>query len=930
MKKLLLLVTILAILYPIKAQVTTVPALPTQGAAVTVTFDATGTALEGYTGAVYAHTGVTIDGVGRWEHVIESWGNNSTQPQLTKIGTDLYELDITPSINEFYSVSGGEVVTELCIVFRSADANTQSSDIFVNVYQSGLAVAISTPTLQPYFVDASSNFDIHVDGVDATSIVIKIDGSTVHTETGSPNSFDYTVTAAASGTHEITVEATDGSETATDNFVYVARTTPPVVSLPANVRDGINYIDDNTVTLVLHAPYKNSVYVFGSFNDWQPLVMNKTAADVNDPELRYWITLNGLTTAKEYVFQYLIDEELKIADPYAEKISEPWNDKYIDNEIYPDLIPYPEEYTDGIAATFQTAQTPFNWQVTDFTPAKKEDLVIYELLVRDFAADANYQTLIDTVAYFKRLGVNVIELMPTNEFEGNDSWGYNPSFYFAPDKAYGTKNKMKEFIDICHQNGIAVFIDVVLNHSYGQSPFVRMYFDDANDQPTAQNPWYNQTSPNTSYSWGYDFDHESDYTKALVDSVNSFWLSEYKVDGFRFDFTKGFTNTTGDGWAYDQSRINILTRMYDEIIARNPNAYVILEHLADNSEEKVLANYGILLWGNMNHSYSQAAMGYTDDADLSWGYYENRAWSQPNLISYMESHDEERMMYRLLNNGRATSYYNTTEKSTALRRVELAATFFFTIPGPKMIWQFGELGYDISIDENGRVGKKPIKWDYYDDAERFRLFQVFAALIKLKTEQDVFETGAVTMSVGGAAKRINISGTDMDVTVIGNFDVSGKTIDPNFQQTGTWYDYFSGESIDVTNASEEITLAPGEFHIYTSVQLETPDISDPSTGFDDVTKANALNIRLRTYPNPATDRVKVEFSLENTIENADVSIFNINGQKVNTLFSGNLLKGQHNFEWQLNNEQGNKVAKGVYLLKVNANKINKNSVLIVD
>jgi 1,4-alpha-glucan branching enzyme len=46
--------------------------------------------------------------------------------------------------------------------------------------------------------------------------------------------------------------------------------------------------------------------------------------------------------------------------------------------------------------------------------------------------------------------VNAVELMPINEFEGNDSWGYNPSFYFATDKAYGTPNDYKQFIDEAH------------------------------------------------------------------------------------------------------------------------------------------------------------------------------------------------------------------------------------------------------------------------------------------------------------------------------------------------------------------------------------------------------------------------------------------------------------------------------------------------
>ena len=57
--------------------------------------------------------------------------------------------------------------------------------------------------------------------------------------------------------------------------------------------------------------------------------------------------------------------------------------------------------------------------------------------------------------------------MPFNEFEGNDSWGYNPDFYFAPDKYYGPKNTLKEFIDSCHSKGIAVIMDIALNHSFG-------------------------------------------------------------------------------------------------------------------------------------------------------------------------------------------------------------------------------------------------------------------------------------------------------------------------------------------------------------------------------------------------------------------------------------------------------------------------------
>ena len=72
--------------------------------------------------------------------------------------------------------------------------------------------------------------------------------------------------------------------------------------------------------------------------------------------------------------------------------------------------------------------------------------MIYELLVRDFVAAHDWKTLQDTLSYLKRLGINAIEIMPFNEFEGNESWGYNPDFYFAPDKYYGTENALKALL----------------------------------------------------------------------------------------------------------------------------------------------------------------------------------------------------------------------------------------------------------------------------------------------------------------------------------------------------------------------------------------------------------------------------------------------------------------------------------------------------
>ena len=263
----------------------------------------------------------------------------------------------------------------------------------------------------------------------------------------------------------------------------------------------INYPTDTSAALVLWAPLKEFVFVLGDFNNWQPDNNYQMKKDGD----YFWLEISNLEKGKEYIFQYLIDGEIKVADPYTEKIVDPWNDSYIDSVTYPNLIEYPVNKTEGIASVLQPGQDEFVWEVSDFQVPEKERLIIYELLVRDFTTEHSYKAVRENLDYLEDLNINVLELMPVNEFEGNSSWGYNPAFYFAPDKYYGPKNELKKLIDECHKRGIAVVIDMVLNHSYGQSPFVQMYMD--NWTITAENPWYNEEHnfQNTAAHWGFDF-----------------------------------------------------------------------------------------------------------------------------------------------------------------------------------------------------------------------------------------------------------------------------------------------------------------------------------------------------------------------------------------------------------------------------------------
>lgn len=848
--------------------VTTTPAFPTENDEVTIVFDATkGTAgLKGFTGDVYAHTGVTIGGTA-WQYA-PAWGDNSAKYKMTSLGNDKWQLKLTPSIREYYGVKSGEAVTQLAFVFRSADKSkegkeTGGKDIFVDVHAAGLTVRFDKPAEKENIL-IDTPLTIEASASTASDLKLYVNADEIATATNTTTiSQSYTFSTAGNYTLKVEATANGKTESATQE-VTVLNGTSTSETMPKGVRPGINYVSDTEVTLVLQSPGKKYVYVVGDFNDWTP----KADYQLKQDGEYFWITLSGLTKSEEYAFQYLVDGSIYIADPYADKVLDPWNDQYIESTTYPNLKAYPTGKAEGIVAVLQTGQAAYNWKVKNFERPASEKLVVYEMLIRDFTEEHTFNAAKEKLEYLKNLGINAIELMPVNEFEGNTSWGYNPSFYFAVDKYYGTKNDLRAFVDECHNQGMAVIIDLVLNHSFGQSPFYLLY-KDADGKPSADNPWYNKESniKNPSLSWGYDFNHDSKYTQALVDSVAGFWMSEYKIDGFRYDFTKGFSNTPygANDWANgpDNARIANLKRMSAAVQERQPGTYVIFEHLAATSEEKQLAEAGILLWRNMNNSYCQTAMGWTTENDFN-GLYSGTSMPAGSLVGYMESHDEERTGFKAWKWGQVgvkpTTGENTATSpltgsgvnlSTRTKRLATNAAFFLTVPGPKMIWQFGELGYDFSINNNEdgskydaeggyRTDPKPIKWDYFEDADRKELYQTYATLLDLRhSYPELFASNTTFSWKVGTTNWDNgrtLSATSADgeksLVVVGNFTLADKNFSVSFPETGTWYELLKDNApLTVSSTAQTIDVPAHEFRLFTNfkptltdIEITTPDV----------------------------------------------------------------------------------------------------------
>lgn len=853
------------------------------------------------------------------------FGNSPESAKFTNNGDGTYTYDFGLP-QDFFNNTG---ITQIGYLIKSQNGSSQSGDMFQDVGR--VVVEITNPNTDTVFVNSGDDLSI-------TSI-IKFQGATtvqgsfeiffndVLVDTGNcsfPNCNGDVLNITENGVIKIvgTPPAPNNLESgeATLNVFVI----PTVIeeNLPANLVDGINYdVDPTKATLVLSAPGKEFIQIAGSWNNFTPTSADVMKRDANTG--KYWLEITGLTPGQIESYQYWVFDTnpianspslVKVADPYSTLVLSPFDDPFIPASTFPNLPPYPVGQEREVTV-LQTDQAPYNWQVTNFNKPKEEDLIVYELLVRDFDADRNYQDIIDRIDYFTNLNINAIELMPVMEFEGNESWGYNTSFHMALDKFYGTPEKFKELIDVCHQNGIAVILDIAFNHAFGRNPMVRMWMDDPDGDgwggPSTENPYFN-VFPTHAFSVGNDFDHSSQLTKDYVKNVVTYWIEEFKIDGFRWDLTKGFTQNCGNG-TYDgdfgctqdesqaNDRVAVLKDYADHSWSVDPDHYVIFEHLGNDNEEKEWANYrldegkGIMMWGKMTSEYNELTMGQDGNKDFRRiGHNNHFGFNGPRVIGYPESHDEERLMYNNLANGKNFGGYNITDLNTALSRMSALGAISVLVPGPKMIWHFGELGMENSIftcnngstnfpgDGDGpgdcKLDTKPQpQWtnNWLSDALRGQIYNDWARMHALKINEAVFE-GNYTINQPSQwptpfVPRIDIfDGSIPDtalknVVIFANFDVVNQTFNPSFPGgvTSTWYDLMDESgSTTVSQTTTSITLAPGEFRVFGN-----QSVGSLSTNDETITKFSI-------YPNPTNSAFSISLNV------SDIEIYDLTGKIV--------------------------------------------------
>lgn len=899
-----------------------------------VYFDASkGTAgLKGYEGDVYAHAGVITTASASpsdWKHA-PTWGDNSDKYKLTRVGTDLYSLTIN-DIKEFYALTDGEVVKQLAFVFRASDnskegKDTGGKDIFVDVHEDGLAMSLGTNT-SSVFSEANNKVTFTVWSTQAADIKLFVNSTQVATLNGTK--LDYTHTFSQ-GDYVVTASVSANGKTLTDEIELCCRKNSEAKNYSGTLKQGANVNADGSVTFCLYAPNKSNAMLVGEWNNYK----YTNAQMMNYQGNKYfWYTVPAgqIDLNKEYIYWFIVDDNIEVGDPYAKLVSDPWNDKWINeySEVYPNLKEYPAKASGNfIASVFNAKADEYNWEVTDFKAPKKDDLLIYELFIRDFdrreiikydettgapitsSTIGTLETAMKRLDYLKELGVNAIELMPIHEFSGNSSWGYNPNFYFAPDKAYGNRDMYKKFIDECHKRGMAVILDVVFNHA-DNHPWARLYWNSKAtpyEKPSADNPFFNVDAP---HNWSVfnDWKQESAHVQQYFCDVLKYWIETYKIDGYRFDLAKGMGATNSyasdyDAGRYNSSRITILKKYIDAIKAANPNAYAIFEYFVDGGEEDEIANYGGLSWNNKTHNYANAVSGNSSGSSFA-------GMNAYGKVGYMESHDEERVSYT----ASQSSDKNAASLSNRLKRLGSAAAFMIMNPGSKMIWQFGEIGYDLPLgNEDEKLKEKDSPWGWVDKnvtAEGFKyssarvlLYNTYKDLLWIRrSNPDLFDvanqfnTSKFSWTVGDGnwangrfiTLRNNAGTKEMVVAMNPSTKTTAVTFNYKFDNAnGNYY-----INCQTANTKPKFDAKAGTITLNGHCFVVISNMEDATSGVEDV-EEGLTEAKVRIFPNPATDYVSVEGNGVKSIE-----IYSLAGALVaveegeTTLNVSNLAKGTY-------------------------------------
>ena len=515
-------------------------------------------------------------------------------------------------------------------------------------------------------------------------------------------------------------------------------------------------------TFRVWAPNASAVGVKGQFNGWA------TTPLVNEGSGTWSADIPGARANHEYKIR--INNSFDKRDPRARRV------------------------TDSSGNSIVYDMQAFDWGGTSIPQPWRNDAVIYEMHVGSYNAEdwipSTFDKAIERLDHIRDLGINVIQVMPVNEFAGDRSWGYNPADPFAIESGLGGPNAFKRFVKACHERGIAVFADVVHNH-YGPTDLDLWTFDGWSQGGFGGIYFYNDARAYT--PWGStrpDFGR-SEVRQYIRDQIMMF-VEEYRLGGFRWDSTYNILNSD---WGHNEQGEHMLRDINWELLQNYPYVFRISEdHAFDysmNFESQWDVGYRWALHG-------QVVTGSDGDRNMYTVKGLLDGWPGHHRVVFSEAHD---YIARIHGRSRLPTEINGGDPYSiwSRKRALLAAGILMTTPGIPMVFQGQEMNETYAFHDD-----TPLRWWHTNNYAG--IVRAYSDLIHARRNlrggtQGLKGTGINVHHVDNNNKviafvRWDAGGQTDDVMVIANFAVTTWTNNDysiQFPSAGTWYRHFNSD-----------------------------------------------------------------------------------------------------------------------------------------
>ena len=597
---------------------------------------------------------------------------------------------------------------------------------------------------------------------------------------------------------------------------------------------------------------------------------------------------------------------------------------------------------------------------------------IYLMFIKAFTPVGTIQAVIPNLNYIKAMGFNIIWVLPVMEIPGNVdnqvNIGYNIIDFLNVEESYGTNQDFQDFVTTAHNLGLKVILDVTPNHTgrdhpfaqealtyrflspywyYYQTQYINHNTNGLGQCVTPQGVYYycGFSDALLNYNWS-----DLDARTYMID-VYKYWVSEFGVDGYRFDVYWGPHRRYGESYMGTPVRESLKHIKPDVLLLGEDDGTGVGTEViyADDGGGLDMA-YDFKLYFNQIRDFTFTSSGVNNlhnELDNS-GYYPGK---NSYFLRFMETQDEDRISYE----------YNSFEKTMPM------ATVIFTAPGVPMMYNGQEVGFGKGMGAPGEPDLNDrrrgiIDWNF---AGRALLQPHYQRLAQIRSQFKAFSQhrldtngdGQVNSSDESDFVRISTGNSILYSFIRPYQDENGLTV-VNFSnnpQSGTlnlvaaglkftggfnpgaqyWVnDLYSDTSYQVLGSDLSgfsITL-PGYGSVVYVISVSPQSVDIPPlpplvsiTG----TKDRISDYRLfQNYPNPFNPSTNIQFELPH-LSKVNLVIFDLLGRKVKTLINKSVTPGKYQVQWDGKNESGILVSSGIYILHFHAGTFEKNRRIIL-